>query len=555
MFGVLPITPLSADSYLFTTIFFLDYGQNYSNDPFTDGYVYVYGLNNDFRDQTQVYLAKVPSTSILNRSTWLFYTGMSGNTPTWSSDITQEEPVLTDNVALYQTMFGTDCPANQLNIAQGGVTYDKPLQRYIMVTWGCATMHYYEAPQPWGPWSVFYVFDHGPLELTTNRGQYGTSIPSKYISADGLTLYEQSNVCCSGDSYTFSLRKVYLQTYTPASPTNSLSTTNLALASGTRAISKSTHYGSLCGLNCSDQISNGPPGNSEDDYDEESKTVDWWGYTWPQPYNINQVTYTTGIMFTDGSWYANSLRVQVRQNFQWIDVTGAAVTPTYPYSNQAGSMITYSFTFPDTWGDGVRITGAPGGTHNFTSISQLGVYYAASPVGNPDFGLSINTGSISLVPGNSGGATINVIPEFGFNQQISFACSGLPSESFCNFSPSTVTPNGSATNVAMIITTTAPSAAGKTDPWPFVGGGSMLALCLLYPRRRKCLSFWVRLGLMMALLVVVCGMATSCGGGGNSTTSTNLGTPAGTSTVTITATSGSGSSTITNSTTLSLVVL
>ena len=265
----------------------------------------------------------------------VFYTGMSGNTPAWNSDITQKAAVLTDQRELYPVMFGTDCPADQKIIAQGGAVYDKPLNRYLMATWGCATHEFYEAPQPWGPWSHFLSNDFGPLRLLQNRGQYGTSIPSKFISADGQTVYLQSNVCCSGNSYTFSLRKLYLQAYAPELPANSLAAANLALSPGTRAISKSTHFGSLCGLNCSDQISSGALSNSEDDYDEESKTVDWWGYTWPQPYNINQVIYTTGTMFSNGGWYASDLRVQVRQNFQWIDVAGATVTPAYPYSSQA----------------------------------------------------------------------------------------------------------------------------------------------------------------------------------------------------------------------------
>ena len=52
---------------------------------------------------------------------------------------------------------------------------------------------------------------------------------------------------------------------------------------------------------------------SEDDCDEQVKTSDWWGYIWPQVYNINQVVYTTGTMFPNGGWYEAKLRVQVRR--------------------------------------------------------------------------------------------------------------------------------------------------------------------------------------------------------------------------------------------------
>lgn len=83
-------------------------------------------------------------------------------------------------------------------------------------------------------------------------------------------------------------------------------------------------------------------------------------------------------MSADGGWYASDLRLQVRQNFQWIDVTGTTIIPAYPYSNAAGSQTTYTFRFPKTWGDGVRIIGTPGGTSHFTSISKLGVYHRAA---------------------------------------------------------------------------------------------------------------------------------------------------------------------------------
>ena len=372
MFGT-PNNPANKKAYKFTTIFFLDYGRDSENA--VDGYVYAYGLDNNWRDQQAMSLARVPANKVQKRAAWEFYAGADANgAPLWSKDITQKQPVLTDTRLLYPVMFGPSCPASQKVIAQGGVTYDAPLQRYIFSSWSCSTHELYDAPQPWGPWKRSASIDFGPLRNSTNRGQYGTSIPSKYISADGKTLYLQSNVCCGGDSYTFSLRKLYLEPAAPSAPINNPSSDNLALAPGTRAISKSTHFGSLCGPNCSDQLSSSATNVSEDDFDEEIKTTDWWGYTWPRVYSINRVVYETGMMFPDGGWYKAKLRVQVRQNFRWVDVNGATVTPTYPNSNQAGAFTNYTFNLPNTWGDGVRIIGRPGGTSYFTSISTLAVY-------------------------------------------------------------------------------------------------------------------------------------------------------------------------------------
>ena len=141
-------------------------------------------------------------------------------------------------------------------------------------SWSCATHQMYEAPEPWGPWKIFLSKDFGPLFTPHNYGMYGTSIPSKFISADGKTLYLQSNIWWVNHgkavwrAYTFALRRVYLEPFQPSTPDNGPSGENLALVPGARAISKSTHFGSLCGLNCSDFIAYGDTLGSEDDFDK-----------------------------------------------------------------------------------------------------------------------------------------------------------------------------------------------------------------------------------------------------------------------------------------------
>ena len=122
-------------------------------------------------------------------------------------------------------------------------------------------------------------------------------------------------------------------------------------------------------------MATGMGSGSEDDLDKDAKTTDWWGYTWSQPYKFNRVVYTTGDIVTAGGWYAENLRVQVRQHFQWKDVNGVTTAPAYPFSRQSGSHDSYTFHLPDgTWGDGIRIIGSPGGRSHFTSISQLAIY-------------------------------------------------------------------------------------------------------------------------------------------------------------------------------------
>jgi hypothetical protein len=214
------------------------------------------------------------------------------------------------------------------------------------------------------------------MRLAENRGQYGTNIPSKFVSADGKTLYLQSNVCCSGNSYTYSLRKVYLEIYRNPEPKNKPSDENLAVtAHGVHAISKSTHHGALCGVGCYGVLSNGNVNETEDDYDGEDKALDWWGYTWSAAYNVNKVIYETGAVSSAGGWFRADLKVQVRQNFHWVDVTGLSISPPYPFNQSLHSHSLFTFRFDPIWGDAVRVIGTPGGSGRFTSIAEMAVYY------------------------------------------------------------------------------------------------------------------------------------------------------------------------------------
>ncbi|MEU6090030.1 hypothetical protein ABZ865_25105 [Streptomyces sp. NPDC047085] len=375
-------TPMFSDQK-FTTVMFLDYGKDNANSP--DGYVYAYGLDYNWRDTfdpdpdpADLYLARVPATSVQNRSTWQFYAGASAGTPQWTSNIDQRVSVLHDDHRIYQNV-GTAGRARDLSvISQGGVVYDKPLNRYIYTSWTEYTYEFYEAPTPWGPWKHFTPKDFGGYPWThAKHGGYATTIPSKYISADGKSMWLQSNVCpCGGGypagdfwAYTFSLRRMSLTPSVPTTPGNTPDAArNLAREPGTVPIERATHFGTAI-------YNDGNKNQNEDDWNDERKPTSWWGYTWPRTYRLNEVAYTTGTMFGDGGWFSSAPRIQVRQNGVWTDVTGQRVTPTLPTSSAAGTNRTYVFDFDATTGDGVRVIGGSGGTQTFTSIAELEAYY------------------------------------------------------------------------------------------------------------------------------------------------------------------------------------
>ena len=383
--------PMFTD-HTFTTIFFLDFGQSNANasvlGPDGADYVYAYGLDFNWRDSfsdsvedpTDLYLARVPIGSIQQRETWEFFAGLDGESPTWNPDIDARVPVLTDERRVYPTLRQAGIH-DMTVISQGSVVYNAPLDRYIYTSWTEYTFEFYEAPQPWGPWQLFLHKDFGgypwsgddAICATPKNGGYATVVPSKFISEDGRTMWVQANwfvgVGCGNPNYNFSLRQIRVEPFVATEPDNAPDPTrNLATEDGVTPIEKSTQFG------LEEVYNDGATDRSEDSLDFEDKPVDFWGYTWPRARTVNRVVYTTGEMRPNGGWFAGDLRVQVRQDFAWRDVDGLAVTPDYPLDDTTAPFTAYTFTFDETWGDGIRVIGAPGGSGFYTSISELEVY-------------------------------------------------------------------------------------------------------------------------------------------------------------------------------------
>jgi hypothetical protein len=177
----------------------------------------------------------------------------------------------------------------------------------------------------------------------------------------------------------------------------------------------------------------------------------------------------------------------------------------------------------------------------------------------PNFSLSLSPASVSIAgAGGSGSTTITATPASGFASAITFACSGLPADATCSFSPATVTPSGSAVaTTKLTIATNVASASLRKDlptPWPngrkpmlciFLFGGLGLLRARRYFRNLTRSHALLNLSVFALLLLGLAGAAViGCSGGSSNST------PAGTSTVTITATGGSR----TQTTTLSVTV-
>ncbi|SDS67762.1 DUF4185 domain-containing protein [Microlunatus soli] len=377
------------DDHVFTTIWFADFGRGGADAP--DDFVYAYGLDGNWRDSfddtvedpTDVFLARVPKDKVQDRKAWRFYTGTEDGSPTWSKRIAERQPVLSDDRRVYRHTYSNGDPGFSV-IGQGGVLYDPALDRYLYTSWTEWTYEFYESPTPWGPWKHFLSKDFGAYPWTTDQyGGYGTTIPSKFLSADGRSMYVQSNVCpCApaGTSvYHFSLRKLQLEPSRDDAADNPPDGSDLAADEATVPISKSTRTGTL------DALSDGDPATVVDDFDDEVKSESWWGYTWPQALSVNRVRYTTGTVSERGGWFNAKPRVEVKdEDGAWQPVAGATITPDYPGDPSAGEATSYTIDFAPVPTDGVRLIGFPGGTRTFSSAGELAASYRTQPA-DPGF--------------------------------------------------------------------------------------------------------------------------------------------------------------------------
>ncbi len=175
----------------------------------------------------------------------------------------------------------------------------------------------------------------------------------------------------------------------------------------------------------------------------------------------------------------------------------------------------------------------------------------------PPLTISANPATITISqPGGSGSTTLTFKGGAGFTGTINLTssmCSGLPSESSCSFSPSSVALSANTTTATstLMVTTTAPSTVLPRTLKPPDGIGWMtlgaaIALVVLWlmgiwsaPWRR-----WIAVS--AALLVAILLTSAGCGGGGGSGGGppNNPGTPTGSYSITVTVSSGGVQSTI-----------
>jgi hypothetical protein len=192
----------------FTTPAFINYGRDDNAASTADGGdKYVYAISNDgwAYDGNYLILGRVLRTKIgdLNAANWQFYTGRPGgqglSSADWSSDVSRATHIVS---AVHQ-------------LSQSSVNYIRGLRRYVLTNFyypfsrywpgsgdsAHSTWAFYQAPHPWGPWTLFYSRPTVECYFSCDQasaspiGLYDPAIVSKFVAMGGLT----SIVFTSGD--------------------------------------------------------------------------------------------------------------------------------------------------------------------------------------------------------------------------------------------------------------------------------------------------------------------------------------------------------------------
>jgi len=204
------------------------------------------------------------------------------------------------------------------------------------------------------------------------------------------------------------------------------------------------------------------------------------------------------------------------------------------------------------------VTAAYSGDANSASSSSTPV-----AVMMVDVSVAASATSLTVSRGHTVSTTLTVTPSplTGFNPTVTFSCSGLPAQSTCTFTPTSVTPNGGAATTTVSIQTIAASTCAQQASVSGHGSGWMYALLLpgligVLSLRRKQMVLNARFLVVVAALTVSLMGWTACSGSTSSSggcTTSNPGTPTGNSTVIVTATT-SGSNPISKQVTIALTV-
>jgi hypothetical protein len=234
-----------------------------------------------------------------------------------------------------------------------------------------------------------------------------------------------------------------------------------------------------------------------------------------------------------------------------VTSTSAGGTPQGAVTFNNGSVVLGTVSLDNSGAAAFTTNPLTLGAYSLTATYNGGTTFSSSTssVANVevvDFTVAAGQSTLSVLVGQSVKTTLTITPEplNGFNQAVTFACSGLPLGATCSFTPVSVTPSGSATTTTMAIQTALSARLDRHGsgfpgkPFYALLIPGLVGVIGLAGSGRRPLRGVRLLGLIPVLALSMLWMA-ACGGGTmNSSAPGNQGTPTGTSTITVMASTG-----------------
>lgn len=208
---------------------------------------------------------------------------------------------------------------------------------------------------------------------------------------------------------------------------------------------------------------------------------------------------------------------------------GSTTLATVALSGGSASYTTSSFTTVSTQTITASYSGDANTQASSTTLSQVvNAAFALAPGSSGSTTLTVQSGQTVTAP-------INVTGAAGFSGQVTFACSGLPTNAGCSFSPATIGVSGTTVVPTLLSVNTAASATtSQLKPGLGAYGLAFAGLLLFWPVRRSRHRIWAIL--LCALALATLGLNGCSNGSGPAPVAQ---TAAGTYNFTVTASSGS----------------
>ena len=234
---------------------------------------------------------------------------------------------------------------------------------------------------------------------------------------------------------------------------------------------------------------------------------------------VQEIVYPAALQ-SDVMGVASTTDQDTRSSFSnygnaivWVAAPGESIVSTYPFNTYAAGWGT-SFSAPFVSGGAALLhnlqaaineSGAAAAVANAVPLDPSWglnhgrldlVMTLGSLGGTPDYSVSASPSSGTITAGQQANFTVSAAPAHGFDQTVSWSCTGAPMGASCSVSPSSVKLDGlNAASTTVTLTTTA---RGLAPPTP-----------MALPRSAPLSHLWATLTVFfagLAVFLILCGL-------------------------------------------------